>query len=565
MENDGVSSAASTHNPAIICRECHFDFAASQNRIQGPPAGIYSQLSRRNACPSSQEEALVKGGMAEAKAQMSLVGDKITRLQAKIAALEAEKLRIGGIVEEYRSILRPVLRLPPELLSRIFSLASEKPATYDSRRPSSSLNPSKPPWVLSQVCQSWRALALDTPSLWSSVSFNFIPNRGSTLRAQSHRLQLQLQRSANHPLNITATTSTSNHTAIDRLLFPLCSSSPTWRHLSIELNDELFSPGLAPISGRLQALESLHLHFITSVRQDLGWFQFAPRLTRLSFSGDHRLGSSEDRHPRPNHTKLPFHQITHYSWQDEEGDISGIARGNLFAFSVRTLPLLLNVQSCRLIIHPDSIRNYIHNRNKGSLMATLQHLNELEVRVIGGGTGTHEVLSYITAPSLRRLTLSSSGPDQSALTDLFTNPETLTYLSISMIEMPPHDFRTVLARLTTLTDLSFGVVGGITDDYLSLFLSAQSQGSSHLPIVPNLRNLSLLATPNIESSYSEDILLGMLEARMGPEPGVGSAASQSYSRLFSVNLDKPVEGEAASQHLDELRVEGLRVGISGEE
>ncbi|KAL0564487.1 hypothetical protein V5O48_017559 [Marasmius crinis-equi] len=568
MESHGAGAA---HSEAA-CPKCHFDLQSSQHHIRGPPAALYSHLLRVNLCPS-QELSTLKAGLFEAKAQLSLVSDTINRLQATLVALEAEKRRIEGVVRKYRSIMRPVHTLPIEILARIFSVASKQSAVpYDSvglvTGPPSSLIPSRPPWILSQVCRSWRQLALDTSSLWSFVSFNFLAGRTSVLHAQCHRLQLQLRRAANRPLDIITTTSTSDSTTIHRLLFPLCSSSPNWRRLCIELNDAVFLPVLTSISGRLQGLESLDLHLIAPITHDIDCFQFAPRLVRLSLSGGRRLGSTiGNRHS----IKLPYHQITRYCWQDDDSDNFHDMNPNAdslgsFPLAQFTLRKMSHLRFCCLYLHSrGNLSQYKRQQSAqgftgGSLKVSFHHLVGLELHAIDMQTGIHEVLPWIVnAPSLEKLTIFSSGPDRASLSAFLTHPQRLTSLLIPMVEMPPDEFSAVLSRLVALKDLSFGVAGGITDGHISLFLPTRP-GTSDFSIVPKLENLTLLAIPDTQSSYSEDTLLDMLEARWwAPPPASGLAPG--CCRLLSVNLDKPVESEAGRQFLDWLRVEGLRVGI----
>ncbi|EPT03126.1 hypothetical protein FOMPIDRAFT_1022490, partial [Fomitopsis schrenkii] len=77
-----------------------------------------------------------------------------------------------------RNDLAPVLRLPVELLSEVFVLNASTHEPDDLR------------WLhVASVCQYWRSVAIDSPRLWTSISFKAEP-----------WVALLLQRSKNMPL-----------------------------------------------------------------------------------------------------------------------------------------------------------------------------------------------------------------------------------------------------------------------------------------------------------------------------------------------------------------------------
>ncbi|KAF9259380.1 hypothetical protein L218DRAFT_933758, partial [Marasmius fiardii PR-910] len=131
--------------------------------------------------------------MEGAKRQESLLSEKIARLQSTTASLIEERARIREEIRNYRWILRPVHRLPPELLRRIFSFTLDSsPADDDVFQTPSSLHPTSMPWVLAHICKSWRKFALGTPGLWNLVSLALPSGEASQtfLEAQIHRLSL---------------------------------------------------------------------------------------------------------------------------------------------------------------------------------------------------------------------------------------------------------------------------------------------------------------------------------------------------------------------------------------
>ncbi|KAF9257728.1 hypothetical protein L218DRAFT_843321, partial [Marasmius fiardii PR-910] len=150
------------------------------------------------------DAASIKAGMEEAKKQELLLSEKIACLETVIVAMKEEKSRVCKEIERYRWILRPIHRLPPELLWRIFSFTVDLSTAGDPFQTPSSLHPTGMPWVLAQVCQPWRKLALGTPSFWNPISLA-LPSKRATqsfLHAQAYRLNLQLHRSGDQPIDV---------------------------------------------------------------------------------------------------------------------------------------------------------------------------------------------------------------------------------------------------------------------------------------------------------------------------------------------------------------------------
>ncbi|KDQ51401.1 hypothetical protein JAAARDRAFT_84031, partial [Jaapia argillacea MUCL 33604] len=68
-----------------------------------------------------------------------------------------------------RNSLMPISCLPPEVLANIFV---QYAAQINLRSPSISLGCSTDWWIaVTYVCRHWREVALATPRLWSSLSF----------------------------------------------------------------------------------------------------------------------------------------------------------------------------------------------------------------------------------------------------------------------------------------------------------------------------------------------------------------------------------------------------------
>ncbi|KAL0062159.1 hypothetical protein AAF712_011001 [Marasmius tenuissimus] len=550
------------------CVNCSFDVERSKRMIEGPSDVLYQHYLDKNIYPSSQEAVLMKAELEEALVQRLAITDTIARFQSYIARLEEEKDRIDGVALKIKSILRPVHQLPPELLCRIFHFCTDIPETSDPiGYPLSSLKPQDAPWSLAQVCRSWRKLAIQTPSLWTLVSIRGVESSEgpsfARLDSENHRLRLQLRRSCPLPLTIFARASdVGKFIPMDHSLALLCSHTEQWKSLRIDLHRDNVRD-LANIKGLLPSLQSLEIHFHeTGISGALDLFELAPQLRKLSISGNGCVideGGLQALCP----IKLPFSQITEYLWYDD----GAYNAGHCLFLHHAILLRLCNLKKCRLFVSTDVILAYeIFSSspllNGHAFTLALQQLTELELHRMEPEARVEEIFPWISAPSLERLTVSSSGPDQTHLSDFIINHDNLTSLTIHDINMPPPDFEVVLSRLSSLRDLSFGVAGGIEDCFLTMFISTEP-GTNEFSLVPELQNLSLLRIPdNLMSIYDDDVLLDMLEARRRSLHAHESAESQRFeSRLLFVQLDKHLTGSQALDRLETLENAGLRVNF----
>ncbi|KAK1220780.1 hypothetical protein PQX77_016428 [Marasmius sp. AFHP31] len=535
----------------LRCSDCNFDIESSRATIQGPPNYLYRYHLRHNGYPSFDEVNPLAAEMREAQAQASLLGDTIARMEATVAALEAERGRVIGIVAQYRVILRPIHTLPPELLVRIFLLSIDPPMVLDSAiarvYPPHSLDTSKTPWTLGQVCGSWRRLAHQTSGLWSSVSFSFRDGDRNALTSQSyvHRLGLQLQHSAKYPLTVVTSTSPNATLSVaDPVVVLLSFNTDHVKHLRIDWNGHN-GPVTSFSRGRFQLLETLDIRVLAppnaGERVLLDCFELASRLNKLILSGD-LTGLS---------LTVPAFRITSLYWCDDENPT------NSSLLPVRNLlAAFYNLQVCRLSLHPRTIFSYAPGSIPTVKLSSLSELVLLctnQEKTIQNSKG---ILKWITAPSLTHLTLFSSRTDSASLSSLLSAPQKIVSLCIHQVKMMTGHFRDILVKLTSLQTLSFGVAGKITDEHISLFQLMVTDSKS-FKVAPRLQKLVLLTTPGTKSSYSDKKLAAMLEARRTLD-GV------EKPHLVSVLLDRRISDRSVRTRLNILIKNGLNVLEGGE-
>ncbi|KAJ7849592.1 hypothetical protein B0H13DRAFT_1573960, partial [Mycena leptocephala] len=99
--------------------------------------------------------------------------DKLARLRAQIELpeqepLEQEKLEqkrasLATDLSRNAAILSPLRRMPPEILSEIFTLTLPSDRAVVER---GKIDLRDSPWMLTRICGRWRTVALASSSLW---------------------------------------------------------------------------------------------------------------------------------------------------------------------------------------------------------------------------------------------------------------------------------------------------------------------------------------------------------------------------------------------------------------
>lgn len=152
----------------------------------------------------SPEDAL-----ADLRAQL------LRRRTALLTALAAVDAELADVQARYHALTQhaPVLRLPPELLARVF--AHVRPIWRSS-----------PAFerVASHVCARWRDIAIALPNLWNTINLDVPPHSPSAL----HRLSTYISRSNPFPLDLFI----SCHTT-DLVLDLLLPHASRWRQLCL--------------------------------------------------------------------------------------------------------------------------------------------------------------------------------------------------------------------------------------------------------------------------------------------------------------------------------------------
>ncbi|KAK1219700.1 hypothetical protein PQX77_017561 [Marasmius sp. AFHP31] len=119
---------------------------------------------------------------------------EINKLKAAMVVLENKRSGTKKTMGQLQSLLSPIHRLPPEMLSRIFMFCSEKNQVRPDRMP--------PVSGLSVVCGRWREIVLSRPHLWASLSIPCWRWRRHQQPALNNNTEIFMARSRSFPLTI---------------------------------------------------------------------------------------------------------------------------------------------------------------------------------------------------------------------------------------------------------------------------------------------------------------------------------------------------------------------------
>ncbi|KIK64529.1 hypothetical protein GYMLUDRAFT_241073 [Collybiopsis luxurians FD-317 M1] len=282
-------------------------------------------------------------------------------------------------------------------------------------------NTSRAPWVLGEVCRSWRRIILSSPLLWT-----FFGIRVDKTLCSDHRmlfmLDTYLSRSASCPLDIHIHSETCFQETPPFLSY-LFSTSRRWRSLSI--NIPLSScHSLSPLTGSLNSLELLRIDYPfqsqAQIRQDfynlteeIRIFRYCTNLKRLSLR--------DISFPR-DIFDLPWAKIQNL---DFNKSLSSNLASNSGVFN--SLQGLQNLTSCILKCRASVLSKRKADRLTLPLLHSMTlisadetpHINtdsqSMNTRNEAITTGVPQMLSWLILPALQHLVLKHKHPKETEL------------------------------------------------------------------------------------------------------------------------------------------------------
>ncbi|KAG7095962.1 hypothetical protein E1B28_006647 [Marasmius oreades] len=426
-----------------------------------PPEPLPNRFSAtqhlfRQTISHSQRRTLCQT-LVEAETDLRAYRASINQLKTTIIVLETRRDALEATVAKYRTLLSPIHRMPPEILTHIFSFCCEE----------NLLSKTNPPAVitLSAVCGRWREITLAVPRLWWTISIcigDWYPrSEGSSFGHDlSHLLEIFMERSKEGPLHLEFSEfyHESHIRALEAELNCLLHESNRWRSLTFPGGgcshlSELPSP-FRRLRGRLSTLQHLHLDFgswnseeSSLIASDFALFSECTSLSSLNIYRGFRLN--------PEFTyNFPWSQI-------------------------RSLELL-DCQSSHAV----------------QIMALCTNIQEVELSRVNDLLET-DPFQAVTLPELRSMSVEGWKDHASSLFQSFTLPS-LSFLKIGVCSHSTHWVPDVMATFL-LRSSCF-----ITSFSLASATLSDSEIVNLLILMPTLTELSV---EECETLYSEDFTL----------------------------------------------------------
>ena len=136
----------------------------------------FACLLQNNDAPSESTILEVTESLKAPLNELQEVEAEIERLGEIMETMKMKRQSIQKIINDHNIILSPTRRLPPDVLHEIFFHCLPT-----HRNPI--IKYSESPLLLTQICSSWRAIALSSPRIWSKV---YIPLPGDPSFSSSH-------------------------------------------------------------------------------------------------------------------------------------------------------------------------------------------------------------------------------------------------------------------------------------------------------------------------------------------------------------------------------------------
>ncbi|KAJ7156521.1 hypothetical protein C8R43DRAFT_998251 [Mycena crocata] len=461
-----------------------------------------------------------KSKASSLRSRLGAIDLQIAALESHLALLHAER---EEVLKDLAQVVYPILTLPTDIASEIFTHYVEKPLSRHYAEPTNN------PLHLTSICRLWRATALSTCRLWTQLNFGHADTHHPTGYDRvsyaavdvANRLRWWLPRAGSLPVDLHIRLPTSPTLESDGIIRAVAQYSTRWGLLEITSNGPITFP--ADIRGPFSALTKLSLkaHPSADGLTTLFGLLDAPRLREIETCA---IQLTNWR------TSLPLDQLTKLDLK--------------FSDAAECLGILAHTPNLEVL----SYRSLVDTTEPSSL-CILQCLRSLRV----DAESSPEILPYLVVPALERLRLSAECADYSGplITRSGCSPRILE-LFVEDSDFGHAD--ACMRNLSTIRELTL-TCDDPTYDFNRL-LTTLAEGVTFLPALESL-NID-------ECKTNVDVILleGMLSARTTGE--IGSKLT-SFRIRFSDEISyrgnkefcRDMQVELALDRLRKLRSQGL--------
>ncbi|KAF7331008.1 F-box domain-containing protein [Mycena venus] len=429
-----------------------------------------------------------------------------------------------NLSETLQSLIYPVLSLPFDVTSEIFinclsDIQEAEPPVFDF-----SLQKLPTPLVLSQICRSWRDVALKTPKIWACFRIcveDWPEDRTPRLR----RLAEWVERAGASPLSFIlhrhARFAYSRSTSSDEvaILLPILALSMQWKHVDLRLSyQDLITTEQFPsdLHGRLPALEKLQIRTADSGRRDSGTtmvtaFELAPNLRTVVLE-----------QLRPVLILLPWIQLTHFTGERVKA-----------MDCVYVLRLATSLVECKLT----GVEGW--DLVEISLTLLPPH-SSLKVLQLTGSSLCRDILNILTLPSLVELDILGTNISES-------HQEFASYLSRSLpplqhLSLYYGGYLCIVHGFPFLPNLAVLNLADLTVAEMSDFLE-RLRARDSAPFLPNLQSLVITGSESeaVPSALNYGLLADALDCRWNrADSGPRLESFKMTWTRYGTNVDYPL-------------------------
>ncbi|KAJ6582025.1 hypothetical protein B0H19DRAFT_522398 [Mycena capillaripes] len=256
------------------CPNCNATLTISVlNLPRFDPTLVSSDTLEKNDPPVESELSHLREFISRGSARMRVLEAKIPLLQASLDKIIQERDELDIEIRRHEGGVSPLRRVPTEILSRIFTFTLP-PHQHDTE---------SAPWTVSAVCARWRATVISQSCFWTFIDLR--SHRKYRKSTSTFRLETQLRRSGELPLNIDFAASSSSEDRNGKEVKILCKHARRWGVVSFSGSKELYRQLRAFMQDSPALLRELTIRAYdayTADVQSLDMFKNAPLLQRVA-------------------------------------------------------------------------------------------------------------------------------------------------------------------------------------------------------------------------------------------------------------------------------------------
>ncbi|KAJ7584229.1 hypothetical protein C8J56DRAFT_1167028 [Mycena floridula] len=440
-----------------------------------------------NDAPSHDQESQFRELLTAGVQELRDLDVRIATMRHDLEILVRHRASKGREVEEYKSVLHPIRRLPEEILCEIFLSFVNEDLEWAWQKGASSLDALSTIWILPRVSSHWRSVALSFARMWSTMQLTTEDFVMSRLLEKLRVLGTQIHRSANHQLSISIT----NYVNIPKshpLLPMLFTTSSRWKELYLDITLTSLD-SFSPLEGSLSSMKKLHVRVVEEripTLTTLSMFEFAPKLTTLV--GKPYILSQ---------LKLPFSQIIEYGQYDIYTCIS-------HAGFLSRMPNLQRITTNCVINNEFDLQTGVH-ADRIPRQITLPLVTSIDLfRELGGAddiehsTSDCDLVLRLTLPALRELEIDVYRSIDGLQALLRRSQCPLDALSLYIYDVSDDACIRLLKDIPTLTAFTLKCTETLTVKFMEAFAKSPT-------VVPSLRFLTLQQSCGLDSMQIEEL------------------------------------------------------------